>query len=48
MNKQADSQNANFSISVTTQEDKRKNLMIGLGVVALVGVGFLAYKKFKK
>jgi hypothetical protein len=48
MNKQSDSQNANFSISVTTQEDKRKNLMIGLGVVALVGVGFLAYKKFKK
>jgi hypothetical protein len=48
MNKQADSQNENFSISVTTQEDKRKNLMIGLGVVALVGVGFLAYKKFKK
>ncbi len=48
MNKQVDSQNANFSISLTTQEDKRKNLMIGLGVVALVGVGFLAYKKFKK
>jgi hypothetical protein len=48
MNKQADSQNANFTISVTTQEEKRKNLMIGLGIVALVGVGFLAYKKFKK
>jgi hypothetical protein len=48
MNKQADRQNANFTISVTTQEEKRKNLMIGLGIVALVGVGFLAYKKFKK
>jgi hypothetical protein len=48
MNKQADNQNANFTISVTTQEEKRKNLMIGLGIVALVGVGFLAYKKFKK
>lgn len=47
-NIQMDNQNANFSISVTTNEDKRKNLMIGLGVVALVGIGFIAYKKFKK
>ena len=48
MKKQADSQNANFSINITTDEDKRKNLMLGIGVVALIGVGFIAYKKFKK
>jgi secreted trypsin-like serine protease len=48
MKRQADNQNANFTINVTTQEDKRKNLMIGLGVVALIGVGFIAYKKLKK
>ena len=48
MNRRMDNQNANFSIDITTNEDKRKNLMIGLGVVALVGIGFIAYKKLKK
>ena len=41
-----DANNVNFSVDY--RGISKKQVLIGLGVIALIGVGFWAYKKYKK